>query len=60
MDKDFMIFVFNNFPEDYNVILDGFENSLMATGNNTLGNEVICKELNHQNKKKKNKKDKKV
>ena len=38
-DEDFVIHVFNNFPEDYNVILNGPENHLMATGDNVL---TIC------------------
>ena len=35
-DKDFMIHVLNNLPEDYNVILDGLENCLMETEDNAL------------------------
>ena len=33
-DEDFMIHVLNNLPKEYNVILDGLENCLMATLNN--------------------------
>ena len=35
-DKDFMSHVLNNLPEKYDVILDGLENHLMATGENDL------------------------
>ena len=31
-DKDIMIHVLNNMPKDYDVILNGFENHLTATG----------------------------
>ena len=46
-DKDFMIHVLNNFPEDYNVILNGLENCHPATGNKVLTIHVIHKKMNH-------------
>ena len=49
--EDFMIYVLNNFPEDYNVILDGIENCLMATRDDGLAIDVIWKKLNHWYKK---------
>ena len=42
-DKDFMIHIHNNFPKEYDVILDGLENHLMARGNDALMIEVIRK-----------------
>ena len=59
-DKDFMIHVVNNLPKDYNVILNGLENCLMATGDDELTINVICKKLNHWYEKIKNKKEEKV
>ena len=38
-----MISILNNLPEDYDVILDGLENCLTATGDNVLTINVICK-----------------
>ena len=32
-EDDFMIHVLHNLPKEYDVILDGFENHLMVTGN---------------------------
>ena len=46
-DEDFMIHVLNNLPEEYDVILDGLENRLMATGENALNIDSIREKLNH-------------
>ena len=40
-DKDFMILFLNNFPKEYDVILDGLKNCLLASGDNALIIEVI-------------------
>ena len=58
-DKNFMIHVLNNFPQDYNVILDGLENCLMVTGDNALNINVICIKLSHWYEKIKNEKRRK-
>ena len=50
-DKDFMIHVLNNLLEEYDVILDGFENCLMATEENALTIDSIREKLNHRYKK---------
>ena len=42
-----MIRTLNNLPKEYNVILDGLENHLMASGDNVLTINVIPKNLNH-------------
>ena len=42
-DKDFMIQVLNNFPEDYDKILNGLENCLTATGDYALTTDLIHK-----------------
>ena len=42
-DKDFMIHVLNNLPKVYNVILNGLENCLIATGDDMLTIDVIHK-----------------
>ena len=55
-----MIHVLNNLPLEYDVIFDGLENHLIATGNDALTMDVICKKLNHGYKKIKNKKKEKV
>ena len=47
MDKDFMIHILNNFPKEYDVILDGLESCLTAIGDDALTIEVICKKINH-------------
>ena len=47
-DEDFMIHILNNLPEEYDVILDGLENCLMATGENALTIDSIRKKLNHR------------
>ena len=58
-DKDFMIHVLNNLPKEYDVIPDGLENCLMASGNDVLTINMIHKNLNHQYKKIKSKKEEK-
>ena len=54
-----MIHVLNNLPKEYNVILDGLENHLTATGENALTIDSICKKLNHRYKKIKSKREEK-
>ena len=46
-DKDFMIHIFNNLPEEHDEILDSLENCLMPTGTDVLLIEVIHEKLNH-------------
>ena len=46
-DEDFMIHLLNNLPMEYDVILDGLENHLTATGKNALSIDSIHKKLNH-------------
>ena len=58
-DKDFMIHILNNLPEEYNVIPDGLENCLTATRDDVLAIDAICKKLNCQTEKIKSKKDEK-
>ena len=58
-DEDFMIHILNNLPKEYDVILNGFENCLMATRENALTIDSICKKLNHRYKKMKSKKEEK-
>ena len=36
-----MIHILNNLPKDYNMILDGLENRLTATGDNMLTIDLI-------------------
>ena len=55
-DKDFIIHILNNFPKDYNVILDGLKNCLTVTGDYALTIIVIHKKFNHRYEKIKNKK----
>ena len=55
-DKNFMIHVLNNFPKEYNVILNGLENCLAATGDDAFMIDSICKKMNHRYKKIKSKK----
>ena len=50
-DKDFVIHVLNNLPEEYEIILNGLKNRLMASGDIVLMINVICKKLNHWYKK---------
>ena len=59
-DEDFMIHVLNNLPEEYDVILDGLENRLTATGENALTIDLIRKKLNKRYEKIKSKKEKKM
>ena len=47
-DENFMIHILNNLPEEYNAILDGLENCLVATGNDALTIDSIHKKLNHR------------
>ena len=49
--KDFMINILNNLPEDHDVILDGIENCLTATGDDALTINNIREKLNHWYKK---------
>ena len=49
----------NNLPNEYDVVLDGLDNHLMATGDNVLTINMICKKLNHQYEKIKSKKEEK-
>ena len=35
-DKDFMIHILNNLPNEYDVILNGLENHLTVTGDDAL------------------------
>ena len=58
-DKDFMIHILNNLPKEYDVILDGLENHLTATGENALGIDTIREKLNHRYEKIKAKKEEK-
>ena len=58
-DEDFMIHILNNFPEEYDVVLNGLESHLTATGDDALTINSICKKLNHGYKKVKNKKEEK-
>ena len=58
-DEDFMIHILNNLHEEYNVILDGLENCLTATGENALTIDSIQEKLNHRYEKIKTKKEEK-
>ena len=58
-DKDFMIQVLNNLPEEYSVILDRLENCLIATGENALNIDSIREKLNDRYEKIKTKKEEK-
>ena len=42
-DENLMIPILNNLPEKYDIILDGVENQLMASGLNALIIKVIHK-----------------
>ena len=59
-DEDFMIQVLNNLPKEYDVILDGLENHLVATRDDALTINSIHKKSNHRYKKIKNKKEEKI
>ena len=58
-DKDFMIHVLDDFPREYDVILDGLETGLMASGDHVITIEFFCKKMNHQYEKMKNKNEEK-
>ena len=58
--EDFMIHVLNNLPKEYDIILDGLENHLMAIGDDALTIDSICKKLNHRYEKFKSKKEEKT
>ena len=47
-DNDFMIYVLNNLPEAYDVILDELKNFLTLSGDDELTIEVIGEKLNHR------------
>ena len=47
-DKDFMIHVLNNLPEEYDVILNGLQEHLTSRRDDALTIEVMHKKLNHQ------------
>ena len=49
-DEDFMIYLLNNLSKEYDVILNGLENCLMATGENALTIDSIHEKLNHRYK----------
>ena len=54
-----MIHVLNNLPHEYEVIFNGLENCLTASGDDALMMDVICKKLNHWYEKLKTKMKKK-
>ena len=56
-DNDFIIHVLNNLPKEYDVILDGLENCLMAIGENALTLDSIHEKLNHRYEKFKRKEE---
>ena len=49
-DKDFIIHVLNNFPNKYDVILDGLENCLALSDDDALTIEVLREKSNHRYK----------
>ena len=49
----------NNLSEEYDVILNGLGNHLMATGDDALTIDSICEKLNHRYEKIKSKKEEK-
>ena len=51
--------MFNNLPEEYDVILNGLKHCLTATGENALTIDLIREKLNHRYKKIKSKKEEK-
>ena len=57
-DEDFMIHVLNNLTKENGVILDGLENHLTVTGDDSLTIDLICEKVNHRYKKIKIKKRK--
>ena len=54
------IHILTKLSKNYDVILDGLENRLAATGDDVLNIAMIFKKLNHPYKKIKNKKEEKV
>ena len=46
-DEDFRICIMNNFPQEYDIIMDGLENQLNFRGDNTVTIKVIWEQLNH-------------
>ena len=58
-DEDFMIHVPNNLPKEYDVILDGLENCIMASGHDALSMWFVKNWIANM-KKSKAKKKKKV
>ena len=55
-----MINVLNNLPKDYDVVLNGLQNCLMATGDHAMTIYVICKKFNHGYERNKSKKEEKT
>ena len=55
-----MIHISNNMPKDYDVILNGLEYHIMATGDDVLTIDGICKKLNHRYEQIKSKKEEKT
>ena len=49
--EDFMIYVLNILPKEYDVTLDGLENYLTSNGDDPSTNEVVREKLNHKYKK---------
>ena len=58
-DNEFMIYIPNNFLQDYDIFLDTLKNCLIVSRNNVLTVDVICKKLNQWYKKYKSKKEEK-
>ena len=58
-DEDFMMHILNNLPKEQDVILDGLENRLTTTGDNSLTIDSIRGRLNHRYEKIKSKKEEK-
>ena len=56
-DENFIISVLNNLPKNYDVILNGLDNCLVATRDNALTFNLICKKMNYWYKKLKAKKE---
>ena len=59
-DEDFMICILNNLSKEDDVILDGLENHLMATGDDALTIDSIRKKMNHRYNKIKCKKEEEI
>ena len=49
--KDFVVHFLNNFPEEYNMILNSLENHLILIGPNALTIAVIYYKLNQKHEK---------